>query len=55
MTFKGKVALVTGAGREIGRVIALRFAKDRADIAIVDINEEKRPTLPLRSEGFAAR
>jgi len=41
MTLNGKTALVTGAARGIGRGIALRFAKDGTDIAIVDINSEK--------------
>lgn len=41
MKIQGKAALVTGAGQGIGRAIALRLANDRANIAIVDMNEDK--------------
>ncbi len=34
----GKVAIVTGAGRGIGRAIALRLARDGADVVVADVN-----------------
>lgn len=36
MDFKGKVALVTGAGNGIGRATAIGFARDGAKIVVVD-------------------
>jgi NAD(P)-dependent dehydrogenase (short-subunit alcohol dehydrogenase family) len=36
MDFKGKVALVTGAGNGIGRATALGFARDGARVVVVD-------------------
>jgi len=40
LRFEGKVAMVTGAEQGIGRSIALRFAKEGADIAVVEYAPE---------------
>lgn len=40
MTFEGKVGLVTGAGRGIGREAALGFAARGAAVGVLDIREE---------------
>lgn len=44
MTLDGKVAIITGAGQGIGRTTALRFARDGARVAVVEINEETGKT-----------
>lgn len=39
-TLDGKTTLVTGAARGIGRAIALRFARDGADVVVADLNAD---------------
>ncbi len=40
MRLQGKVVVVTGAGSGIGRAIAIRFAKEGAQLVLNDINAE---------------
>lgn len=59
---EGKVALVTGAARGIGKAIALRFASEGADIAFTDLaiddngraTEEEIRVLGVRVKGYAS-
>jgi NAD(P)-dependent dehydrogenase (short-subunit alcohol dehydrogenase family) len=41
VSLQGKVAIVTGAGRGIGRGIALRLAQAGADLAVTDVLERE--------------
>src|SRR5215475_5486077 len=45
-TLKGKTLFITGASRGIGLAIALRAAKDGANIAIAAKTAEPHPKLP---------
>ena len=59
---QGKVALITGAARGIGRMIALRFAREGADIAFTDLVrdehmeslEKELNKLGVKSRGYVS-
>jgi len=55
MSIEGKVALVTGAAQGIGRGIALRLARDGADVAVVDISEEKAELVAREIEALGRK
>jgi NAD(P)-dependent dehydrogenase (short-subunit alcohol dehydrogenase family) len=38
---EGKVAVVTGGGRNVGEAIAARFAREGAKVAVVDLDKER--------------
>ena len=40
MDFTGKVVVITGAGKGIGKVIARKYAEKQAIVFIIDINSE---------------
>ena len=45
----GKTALITGAARGIGKAVAMKFAKEGANIAFTDLvlNDDIQPDLRL--------
>jgi len=56
MRFQGKIALVTGAARGVGKVIAERFAQEGASVVIndIDLQEANGVAQKMTREGFGA-
>lgn len=55
MSLHGKTALVTGAGQGIGRGVALRLAKEGADLALVDIQAKSLDAVRAEVEALGVR
>ena len=52
---EGKVALITGASRGIGKAIALKFASEGADIAFTDIKISEETVSEIEALGVKVR
>ncbi len=52
---RGRVALVTGASRGIGRAIAIRLAKAGTDVAVNFLKNEKEARITLEQVIAAGR
>jgi 2-hydroxycyclohexanecarboxyl-CoA dehydrogenase len=52
MSLSGKNAIVTGGAQGIGRAIALRLAKDGANVALLDLNETTGRATATEIEGL---
>jgi len=59
---EGKIALITGAARGIGRAIALKYAQEGANVAFTDLNiddnvkslEKELQALGVKGKGYAS-
>jgi 2-hydroxycyclohexanecarboxyl-CoA dehydrogenase len=55
MKLAGKTALVTGAGRGIGRAIALALAREGCHVAVADVLAEKAQEVTAEVEGLGVK
>ena len=55
MRFLNKTAMVTGAGKNIGKQIALDFAREGANVVVCDMNEENTLTTVAEIEAMGGK
>lgn len=55
MRLKGKVAIITGAGRGIGQATAMKFAREGALVAVCDIDEQSAIDTARMVEGVGGQ
>jgi NAD(P)-dependent dehydrogenase (short-subunit alcohol dehydrogenase family) len=55
--FEGKVAVVTGAGRGMGRAVALRLAREGASVVVAEVNTDHGAEVAdeIRADGGTAK
>ncbi len=55
LSLAGKTVIVTGGGSNIGRAIALAFARERAHVVIADIDEGQGSKVAAEAEAMGAK
>lgn len=55
MKFEGKTVIVTGAGRGIGEAYALGFARERANVVVVDVVASRAESTAKKVEGAGGK
>ena len=51
----GHIAIVTGAAQGIGRAIAIHFAREGADVGVVDLDESRASEVAAELAGLGVR